>query len=236
MIRTAWIGVLVACSSTPSQPKQPGTPTTPDALGKPDVHRYREAVVNATLAALTDGDVDTLAGLAAPGCEAAAKKELAAVATKAKGQKVEAVSIKLEATPVRYGEAKLTGCAPKGDAMVHTVTLKLRVADKRTERSDMKIVEVDHRFYVATVPDYVGAGGPKQNDLVATFRAFTDQMCACKDKACADKVQDDFTKWGTEMSKKMDRDERPDDETMKQLTDMMSRYADCMTKVMGGMP
>ena len=75
-------------------------------------HRYREAVVNATLAALSDGDVEALAGLAAPGCEGAARKDFAAVATKAKGQKVDATSIKLEAVPKRYSEAALTGCAP----------------------------------------------------------------------------------------------------------------------------
>jgi hypothetical protein len=36
---------------------------------------------------------------------------------------------------------------------------------------------------------------------------FKDKMCVCKDKACADKVVDEMTKWSSEMAKNADRDE-----------------------------
>jgi hypothetical protein len=234
MIRLAWIGMVVACSSTPPQHQQPGT--TVVAPTRPDVHRYREAVVNAALAALSDGDVEALAALVAPGCEAEARKSFAATAAKAKGLKVETQTLTFAASPKRYNEAKLEGaCAPKGEAMVHDVALGLRVDhDGRTRRehTDMFLVETGGRFYLATLPDYVGGGGAKPNDMVSVVRGFTERMCACRDKACADQVQEDLTKWGTEMAKKADRDERPDDETMKQITDLIQHYTECMTKLM----
>ena len=58
-------------------------------------------------------------------------------------------------------------------------------------------------------------------------------MCECKDKACADKVQADMTKWSEEMAKKGgDKDAKPDEATMKKMSEASSKYADCMTKAM----
>lgn len=71
-------------------------------------------------------------------------------------------------------------------------------------------------------------------EAAAKVTEFKDNMCKCKDKACADKVQEDYNKWGQEMAKKMEgkkaEDVKVDEATTKKMTDAMTAYAECMTK------
>lgn len=67
---------------------------------------------------------------------------------------------------------------------------------------------------------------------LAKFREFADRACACKDKACADKVQEDITTWSMEMAKTATKDHKPDAELMKQMTEVGTRYSECLTKIM----
>lgn len=60
------------------------------------------------------------------------------------------------------------------------------------------------------------------------FRALTDQMCACKDKACAEAVTEDLMKMGERY-----KDTKPDADTMKQAEALAERLTQCMTKAMG---
>lgn len=62
---------------------------------------------------------------------------------------------------------------------------------------------------------------------------FSEEMCACKDKACADRTNDEFTKWGTEMAKTATgkTSEKPDPELAKKMTEAVSLYSDCYTKL-----
>jgi hypothetical protein len=85
----------------------------------------------------------------------------------------------------------------------------------------------------------VATGGCKKkggsspiSDAVAKMEEFSKKMCDCKDKACADKVNDDMTKWGVEMAKTADRDAKPDPELAKKSADIMQKYTECMTKIM----
>lgn len=64
------------------------------------------------------------------------------------------------------------------------------------------------------------------------FRAFTDQMCACKDRACADKVSEAMTTWAQEMAATQDSKFRPSEAMTKKMSDLGQRYAECMTKLM----
>jgi hypothetical protein len=68
-------------------------------------------------------------------------------------------------------------------------------------------------------------------EAVAKMDQFAGKMCACKDKACADKVQDDLTKWASEMAKK-GTGNKPSEDLVKKSSDIMKRYADCMTKLL----
>jgi hypothetical protein len=69
-------------------------------------------------------------------------------------------------------------------------------------------------------------------DALAKMGGFSKAMCECKDKACADKVQEDMTKWGTEAAKTANKDEKPDPEMVKKSGEIMTKYTECMTKLM----
>jgi hypothetical protein len=72
-------------------------------------------------------------------------------------------------------------------------------------------------------------------EAMAKMSEFKDQMCACKDKACADKVQDSMNKWSAENAKNAgDSKDKPDEKTMKEMQDVGTKYGECMAKAMGG--
>ncbi len=73
------------------------------------------------------------------------------------------------------------------------------------------------------------AGG---SDAIAKMEGFSKSMCDCKDKACADKVQADMAAWGTEAAKSADKDAKPDPEMVKKSGEIMTKYTECMTKLM----
>jgi hypothetical protein len=76
--------------------------------------------------------------------------------------------------------------------------------------------------------------GGAAGEAVAKMEGFQKQMCDCKDKACADKVNEDMSKWGTEMAKTAGaaKDEKPDPDLAKKSADIMTKYTECMTKLM----
>jgi hypothetical protein len=72
--------------------------------------------------------------------------------------------------------------------------------------------------------------------LEGLFKAMTDykqQMCACKDPACAQRVSEAMTKWGAEQEK-MDREppQMSDDDT-KRFGALGEAMGTCMQQVMG---
>jgi hypothetical protein len=74
--------------------------------------------------------------------------------------------------------------------------------------------------------------GGAATEAIAKLEAFSKDMCECKDKACADKVNDAMSKWGTEMAKTAAKDDKPDPELAKKSADVMTKYTECMTKLM----
>ena len=72
-------------------------------------------------------------------------------------------------------------------------------------------------------------------EAMAKMGEFKDQMCACKDKKCADGVQDAMNKWSAENAKNAgDKPEKPDEETMKKMSEVGTKYGECMATAMGG--
>jgi hypothetical protein len=73
-------------------------------------------------------------------------------------------------------------------------------------------------------------------EAMAKMNDMTEKMCKCTDKACADKVNDDYKKWGEEMSKNASgkEAEAPSAEDQKKMTDTMTKFTECATKAMGG--
>lgn len=68
-------------------------------------------------------------------------------------------------------------------------------------------------------------------DMLAKLEDYKNQMCKCTDKACADKVMEDMTKWGTESAKTMDKDAKPSEDEMKKSQAISEELSKCMMKV-----
>jgi hypothetical protein len=74
-----------------------------------------------------------------------------------------------------------------------------------------------------------GGGG----DMMAKMTAFKDDMCKCADKACAEKVTADMTKWSADMAKEAgDKPVVPSEEDMKKMQPVSEEMTKCMTKAM----
>jgi hypothetical protein len=81
-----------------------------------------------------------------------------------------------------------------------------------------------------------GKGSGGMDEALDKMGELTDQMCACKDKACADKVLADMTTWGQEMSKDPEvMQNKSDEDTAKKMSEVTKRLSDCMMKAMGSM-
>ncbi|HEY1556923.1 MAG TPA: hypothetical protein VGF94_18935, partial [Kofleriaceae bacterium] len=94
---------------------------------------------------------------------------------------------------------------------------------------------------VHAVGDAFGAcqkklGGGPVDDVFAKMSDFKDQMCTCKDSACAQKVSDEMMRWGQDWSKDDDemRNWKPTSEEASRMADITKAMTDCMTKAMTG--
>ena len=70
-------------------------------------------------------------------------------------------------------------------------------------------------------------------DAIAKMTDFKDKMCKCADKACADKVTEEMTKWGQEAAKAgADKQEKISEEETKKMASVTEEMTKCMTKAM----
>jgi hypothetical protein len=70
---------------------------------------------------------------------------------------------------------------------------------------------------------------------IAIIDDFSKQMCACKDKACAEGVTEKLQTWAENISNKPElKDIKPTDDQQEQMQAIVQRYSDCMIKAMGG--
>jgi hypothetical protein len=65
-----------------------------------------------------------------------------------------------------------------------------------------------------------------------TVEGFRKAMCECKDAACADKVNAEMARWGSEMARTADKNEKPDSTAMTRMNEVLTKYTECMTKLM----
>jgi len=70
------------------------------------------------------------------------------------------------------------------------------------------------------------------DEAMVKMGEFRDKMCVCSDKTCVDAVTDEMTKWSMEMAKSSQRDIKPNDEQIKQITAITEEFAKCMTSAM----
>lgn len=84
------------------------------------------------------------------------------------------------------------------------------------------------KFLVASVLLGFGLGAcGGGSELENKMKKSRDDMCACTDKACADKVQEEYKAWTKEARK----GEKPDKATMEKLDAMDQEFKACRRKL-----
>jgi hypothetical protein len=79
-----------------------------------------------------------------------------------------------------------------------------------------------------------GSGTPLPDSVIDKLAGFKDQLCACPDNACMEKVNDDMNAWGkTQQSLK---DAQVSDAQTQRLKSIMEEMQKCVKRVsnMGG--
>ena len=74
----------------------------------------------------------------------------------------------------------------------------------------------------------LGACGGKADEAIAAFKKAADDMCACKDKACAEKVTEKMMKMGEKH-----KDTKATESQMKVAPGITEELTKCMSKAMG---
>lgn len=69
-------------------------------------------------------------------------------------------------------------------------------------------------------------------EVRAKVEAYRDMMCACRDQACAEKVQADMQRWGSEEAKHA-ATHHVDPAFAKQLAELTTKYSECQQQALG---
>src|SRR5215216_1849909 len=77
----------------------------------------------------------------------------------------------------------------------------------------------------APPPGAVRAARPPQTEAdraLLVLGGFRDQMCGCRDKSCADHVQEDLNRWAQDQARQATADKaaRLEDDQLQQMTDI----------------
>lgn len=76
-------------------------------------------------------------------------------------------------------------------------------------------------------------GGDKWDSALSEFEGIKNKMCECTDKACTDKVQDDYKAWKTAMKDKVGKDSKPSEAQDKKGRDLKDEMRACRKKFDG---
>jgi hypothetical protein len=98
--------------------------------------------------------------------------------------------------------------------------------------SDDDLVACGKRFALGTRGVFADRASTKE--AMTVMHTFEDEMCACKDSPCAQRVSDEMTKWGEEQARDNREPPKMSDEEVKQFTQIGEHMGKCMQKAMGG--
>jgi hypothetical protein len=73
----------------------------------------------------------------------------------------------------------------------------------------------------------------RNDEALAMLSAFTENMCACTDAPCAQRVNGQLADWSTEMSKRTGAPTAMSEGEQQVYTQLASRFADCLTRAIG---
>jgi hypothetical protein len=76
----------------------------------------------------------------------------------------------------------------------------------------------------------------KSDEALAKMAEFKDEMCACKDSPCAQRVADHMTKWAQEQMSGTSEPPKMTDEQTQRATKIGEQLGECMQTSMGGPP
>jgi hypothetical protein len=79
----------------------------------------------------------------------------------------------------------------------------------------------------------VGCGGGGIDGVIKEYEGFKDKMCACKDAACAEKVQADANAFIMKAAEKF-KDSKPSKEQDEKFDKIQNAMEECEKKASGG--
>jgi hypothetical protein len=77
------------------------------------------------------------------------------------------------------------------------------------------------------------AAGDWFDEALGKMKIFSDQMCACKDMTCAQKVGSDMSDWGQKMEKDHPEPPKLSEAQNKSAADIGAKMNECMGKLTG---
>ncbi|MEO6772640.1 MAG: hypothetical protein ABI467_06405 [Kofleriaceae bacterium] len=83
-------------------------------------------------------------------------------------------------------------------------------------------------------PDGIFADRTSTDKAMSAMTKFRDEMCACTDSACAQRVSDEMTKWGQEEARNDQNPPKMTEDDVKRFTRLGEIMGTCMQKAMGG--
>ncbi|MEO8844370.1 MAG: hypothetical protein ABI704_22490 [Kofleriaceae bacterium] len=74
----------------------------------------------------------------------------------------------------------------------------------------------------------------EMEEAMKKLTEFKDQICACTDSACAQRVSDGMTSWGQDQARENHEPAKMNEEETKKVTQIGEQMGKCMQKAMGG--
>ncbi|HZJ62198.1 MAG TPA: hypothetical protein VFD36_01645 [Kofleriaceae bacterium] len=69
--------------------------------------------------------------------------------------------------------------------------------------------------------------------VLAKMTAFRDQLCACKDPACAERITGELTRWAQEIAREPREEQRLTEADTRQIAEISEGFARCMARISG---
>ncbi len=87
-------------------------------------------------------------------------------------------------------------------------------------------------FAAAAIHLATRAHGRIEDEMLTKLAFYTDEMCTCTDKSCAEHVSEDMMRWGQQIERKA-RSVHLDDRMERRATELGRQLGECMKTAMG---
>ena len=69
--------------------------------------------------------------------------------------------------------------------------------------------------------------------VTAKMMVFRDQLCACKDTACAERITGELTRWAQEIAREPRAEQNFTEADTRQIAEISEGFAKCMSRISG---